>query len=221
MRHIPRTPRWLPFVTFLAGILVTTSMAVFLDGARGQVRSGNEQDPPSSPPDLRLTQEIPDDRKPDEAPEAEDDWTVDEGEGGIEAVYNAFFHRICPAPQELGDLPDRKQLARQRYELAGEALESALLAFAGPPRRGGPDLGERLAPVVEWSRHRLAAHLDMAGSDEEQASVLRTEIAHARAILSIREDLSRGVGSVNPTAFSRLDLYRLELESRLAELTRE
>jgi hypothetical protein len=175
---------------------------------------------PSAPSDPRLPEGEPDPAPADPEPEPEPEEADDDG-GGIGLLFESDFVRgnLTP-PEEVGSLPTREELARERYELAGKVLRSLFQGFLEPPRSdGSPTFGDRLMPVLEWSRRRMDARLDLAGSDEERIEVLRREIAHTRALLKTLKGLSRGSSSsISAEQVLEVDQYRLELEWRLAGL---
>jgi hypothetical protein len=178
---------------------------------------------PSAPPDPRLPEDVPDPAPADPDPAPEGIEAEDDG-GGIGLLLESDFVRGNPTPpEEVGSLPTREELARERYELAGKMLRSLFQGLLEPRRsNGGPTFGDRLMPVLEWSRRRMDARLDLAGSDEERIEVLRREIAHARALLKTLKGLSRGSSSsISPEQVLEVDQYRLELEWRLAGLLPE
>lgn len=222
MPREPRTPRWLPFVTFLAGVVPTASAVLVLDVARGQER---EPSRPSAPPDPRSPDEVPG-ADPAKLAQQEEGITEDPDASGAEQLYNVLGRgrrEHMPPLEDVGAPPDPRELARLRFELASRVLQTELQRFLEPPRGGGASwLKERTGPFLEWSRRHVEARLDLAGSDEERIAVLRSEIAHTRALLSTFEALSRGAASsISAMTILEFDIYRLELETRLAELTPE
>ena len=145
--------------------------------------------------------------------------TVEADEGGIEALYNGLFRRGAPDPPEApDDLPPAEELAKERYEHAGEQIEAALERFLDPPRRGGDQgFGERLGGILEWSRYRMQARRDMGGPEEEIIEALRRELAYTNAASESSRQLLRGAATtIQPSDLRPLELYRLELQYQLA-----
>lgn len=223
MQSEPRSPRWLPFMTFLAGVVLTASAVFVLDQARGQER---EPSRPSVPLDPCLPDDVPD-PEPANAPRQEEGIAEDPDASGAEQLYNALGRgrrEDMPPLEDGGAPPAPEDLAQVRFELASRVLQREVNQFLEPPRGAGGNswFEEWTGPFLEWSRRHIEARLDLAGSDEERIAALRSEIAHTRSLLVLFNELSRGAASgVSAMTILEFDLYRLELETRLAELTSE
>ena len=148
--------------------------------------------------------------------------TVEADEGGIEALYNGLFRNGAPDPPDApDDLPPAEELAKERYELAGEQIASEvkqeLARFLEPPKNGDGRLVLRLGVIVEWSRYRMQARRDMGGPEAEVIEAMRRELAYTEAVLETLNTLSKRTVSITSRSDLRaLELYRLELQYQLA-----
>jgi hypothetical protein len=151
------------------------------------------------------------------------DLDIDPEEGGVEALVKAMRFGDARPATDREDLPQARQIAQRRYEIAGEILESKLRdIFASRgilASRGKGDLGERLGPYLEWSRRRMEAGLELSTGGADQARVLDREIEQVENLVAALKEIEQGAGSaVSLETVREAEFYGLELKSRLAKL---